>query len=64
MQPAIVVLKEGSDTSQGKGQLLTNIKACVGLSDIVQTTLGPRGMDKMIVKDGKATVSNDGATIL
>ncbi|KAH0573654.1 TCP-1 chaperonin subunit eta [Spironucleus salmonicida] len=64
LQPAIVVLKEGTDTSQGKGQLLTNIKACVSLADILQTTLGPRGMDKMLIKGGNATVSNDGATIL
>ncbi|CAL6019103.1 TCP-1_chaperonin subunit eta [Hexamita inflata] len=64
LQPAIVVLKEGTDTTQGTGQLLTNIKSCVTLGDIVKSTLGPRGMDKMIVKGGNATVSNDGATIL
>lgn len=64
LQPAIVVLREGTDTSQGKGQLLTNINACVSLSEVLQTTLGPRGMDKLIVSQGKATVSNDGATIM
>ena len=64
LQPAIVVLKDGTDTTQGTGQLLTNIKACWTLTEIVKSTLGPRGMDKMIVKGGEATVSNDGATIL
>eukprot|EP00768_Dysnectes_brevis_P000378 gnl/Dysnectes_brevis/1084_a1212_3882.p1 GENE.gnl/Dysnectes_brevis/1084_a1212_3882~~gnl/Dysnectes_brevis/1084_a1212_3882.p1 ORF type:complete len:607 (+),score=233.40 gnl/Dysnectes_brevis/1084_a1212_3882:22-1821(+) len=64
LQPAIVVLKEGTDNSQGKGQLLTNISACTALSEIVQSTLGPRGMDKLMVVGGQATVSNDGATIM
>lgn len=64
MQPAILVLREGTDNSQGKGQLLTNIAACVALSEVLQTTLGPRGMDKLIVTKGKPTVSNDGATIM
>ena len=64
LQPAIVVLKEGTDTSQGKGQLLTNIKACTSLADILQTTLGPCGCDKLMINEGHATVSNDGATIL
>lgn len=44
--------------------MLTNIKACVALSDIIKSTLGPRGMDKMIVRGEEATVSNDGATLL
>ncbi|TNJ27240.1 TCP-1 chaperonin subunit eta [Giardia muris] len=64
LQPTILLLREGTDTSQGKGQLLTNINACVAVSDMLQTTLGPRGMDKLIVTKGKATVSNDGATII
>eukprot|EP01048_Picozoa_sp_COSAG05_P022229 COSAG05_NODE_4371_length_1546_cov_1.353836_1_plen_435_part_10 len=61
----VVLLREGTDTSQGKGQILSNINACMAVVDIVQTTLGPRGMDKMIYEDsGKTTVSNDGATIM
>jgi T-complex protein 1 subunit eta len=38
----------------------------MAVADAVRTTLGPRGMDKLIVehKGGKATISNDGATIL
>ncbi|KAJ1980588.1 T-complex protein 1 subunit eta [Dimargaris verticillata] len=65
MQPQIIVLKEGTDTSQGKGQLLSNINACLAIVDTVRTTLGPRGMDKLIVDaQGKVTISNDGATIM
>jgi hypothetical protein len=65
MQPPVILLKEGTDTSQGKGQLLSNIGACLSIVSCVSSTLGPRGMDKMIVNDrGQATISNDGATIL
>jgi T-complex protein 1 subunit eta len=64
MQPSIILLRDGTDTSQGKGQLLTNINACLAIVDVVKTTLGPRGMDKLI-HDGKSvTISNDGATIV
>ena len=65
MQPQIILLKEGTDTSQGVPQIISNINACQAIADAVRTTLGPRGMDKLIVDDhGKATISNDGATIL
>ncbi|KAJ6633311.1 T-complex protein 1 subunit eta [Pseudolycoriella hygida] len=66
MQPQIVLFKEGTDTSQGKPQLISNINACQAVVDAVRTTLGPRGMDKLIVSgnSGKATISNDGATIM
>jgi T-complex protein 1 subunit eta len=65
MQPQILLLKEGTDSSQGKPQLISNINACQSVVDAVRTTLGPRGMDKLIVqRAGKATISNDGATIL
>lgn len=65
MRPQIILLKEGTDTSQGKGQILSNIQACLAVVDTIRTTLGPRGMDKLIVDEkGKATISNDGATIL
>ncbi|ORY35176.1 chaperonin Cpn60/TCP-1 [Rhizoclosmatium globosum] len=65
VQPQIIILKEGTDTSQGKGQLLSNINACMAVADCVRTTLGPRGMDKLIVDSkGDVTISNDGATIL
>jgi len=65
MQPTIIVLKEGTDSSQGKPQLLSNITSCSIIADAIRTTLGPRGMDKLIVNaKGEATISNDGATIM
>ncbi|XP_025991393.1 T-complex protein 1 subunit eta isoform X1 [Solenopsis invicta] len=64
-QPQIILLKEGTDASQGKQQVISNINACQIVVDAVRTTLGPRGMDKLIVdQNGKGTISNDGATIL
>lgn len=45
--------------------MISNINACQIVVDAVRTTLGPRGMDKLIVdQNGKSTISNDGATIL
>jgi len=65
MQPQILVLKEGTDTSQGKPQIVSNINACNAIAECVRTTLGPRGMDKLIVDSkNKTTISNDGATIM
>ncbi|KAI0308110.1 chaperonin Cpn60/TCP-1 family [Multifurca ochricompacta] len=65
IQPTVVLLKEGTDTSQGKGQLLSNISACLAIAEMLASTLGPRGMDKLIVNDrGEAQITNDGATIL
>lgn len=64
-QPQIILLKEGTDATQGKQQVISNINACQIVVDAVRTTLGPRGMDKLIVdQNGKSTISNDGATIL
>ncbi|KAG7154475.1 T-complex protein 1 subunit eta-like [Homarus americanus] len=65
MQPQIILMKEGTDSSQGKPQLISNINACAAVVDAIRTTLGPRGMDKLIVDGrGQATISNDGATIM
>uniref|UniRef100_A0A6B2G329 T-complex protein 1 subunit eta n=1 Tax=Myxobolus squamalis TaxID=59785 RepID=A0A6B2G329_MYXSQ len=65
MKPGIILLKEGTDDSQGVNQILSNITACVCVADAIKTTLGPKGMDKIIVdENGKTTVSNDGATII
>ncbi|XP_020263219.1 T-complex protein 1 subunit eta-like [Asparagus officinalis] len=65
LQPQIILLKEGTDTSQGKAQVVSNINACTAVADTVRTTLGPRGMDKLIHDDkGNTTISNDGATIM
>lgn len=49
-QPApVILLKEGTDSSQGKPQIISNINACEVVVDAVASTLGPRGMDKLIV---------------
>jgi len=68
MQPTILLLREGTDQSQGKAQVVSNINACQVIVDIVRTTLGPRGMDKLVVEGtqdrSKVTISNDGATIM
>ena len=51
------MLKEGTDSSQGVPQIISNISACQAISDAVRTTLGPRGMDKLIVDArGKSNV--------
>jgi T-complex protein 1 subunit eta len=63
-QPQIILLREGTDTSQGKGQLISNINACQAVAESVKTTLGPRGMDKLVCDGYKTTISNDGATIM
>mmetsp|Transcript_162667 Transcript_162667/g.300158 ORF Transcript_162667/g.300158 Transcript_162667/m.300158 type:complete len:564 (-) Transcript_162667:29-1720(-) len=63
MRPNIVLLKDGTDTSQGKPQIISNINACLAITGIVKTTLGPRGMDKLI-EDGETTITNDGATVM
>ena len=52
-------------TPQGVPQIVSNINACSFVGDIVRTTLGPRGMDKLIYEgNNKAIISNDGASIL
>ena len=48
-QMPIVLLRDGVENRQGKGQVINNINACVSVSDYVRTTLGPRGMDKLVV---------------
>ena len=47
----MILLKEGTDSSQGIPQIVSNINACGAIADAVRTTLGPRGMDKLIVDD-------------
>lgn len=54
--PQVILLKEGTDTSQGKPQLVSNINACTAVGDVVRTTLGPRGMDKLIHDDKVRTL--------
>lgn len=63
--PTIVVLKEGTDASQGRGQIISNINACIAIQETLKPTLGPLGSDILIVSSNqKTTISNDGATIL
>lgn len=64
MQPQLVLLREGTDTSQGKAQLISNITACMEIVDTLKTTLGPCGMDKLINNGNGAQISNDGATVM
>lgn len=64
MQPQIILIREGNDDSQGVNQIISNINACKIIQDIMKTTLGPFGMDKMIQTERDFTISNDGATII
>jgi thermosome len=59
------VLAEDTQRTQGRDAQTSNIAAGKAVSEAVRTTLGPRGMDKMLVSDtGDVTITNDGATIL
>ncbi len=59
------ILSEDSQRTQGKDAQSSNISAGKAVSEAVRTTLGPRGMDKMLVSDdGDVVITNDGATIL
>jgi thermosome len=61
----ILILKEGAERRRGKDAQSTNIMAAKVIADTVKSTLGPRGMDKMLVDSmGDVVVTNDGATIL
>jgi len=64
-QQPIIVLREGTKRETGKGAQSNNIMAARAISDAVKSTLGPKGMDKMLVDSmGDVVVTNDGATIL
>src|ERR687889_703737 len=61
----IFLLKEGTNETKGNQAQRNNITAAKLISEIVKTSLGPRGMDKMLVDTlGDVTITNDGATIL
>ncbi|MBM3903768.1 MAG: thermosome subunit [Thaumarchaeota archaeon] len=61
----VIVLKEGSKQSRGKDAQKNNINAAKLIAEIIASSLGPRGMDKMLVDSiGDITITNDGATIL
>src|SRR5512137_990472 len=64
-QTPILILKEGTKRDKGKDAQFNNIQAARAIADAVRSTLGPRGMDKMLVDSmGDVTITNDGVTIL
>ncbi|MBS7644506.1 MAG: thermosome subunit beta [Candidatus Bathyarchaeia archaeon] len=61
----VLILKEGASRRRGKDAQRANIMAAKIVAEVVRSTLGPRGMDKMLVDTlGDVTITNDGATIL
>jgi thermosome len=61
----VLILKEGTQRTQGRDAQRVNMMAARAVAEAVRTTLGPKGMDKMLVDTlGDVTVTNDGATIL
>ncbi|HXY56921.1 MAG TPA: thermosome subunit beta [Nitrososphaerales archaeon] len=61
----VLILKEGSSQSRGKEAQRNNIAAAKLISEVVKSSIGPRGMDKMLVDSlGDVTITNDGATML
>jgi thermosome len=61
----VLVLKEGTGRTTGREAQRNNITAAKIIAELVKTTLGPKGMDKMLVSSfGDVTITNDGATIL
>src|SRR5208337_1350912 len=63
--PQYIILKEGTGETKGREAQRNNIQAAKLISEIVRSSLGPRGMDKMLVDSlGDVTITNDGATML
>ena len=61
----VIILKEGTQRTTGKDAQRNNILAAKVVAQTVRTTLGPRGMDKMLVSTiGDVIITNDGATIM
>ncbi len=61
----VLVLKEGTQRTHGRDALRNNILAARVLAEVLKTSLGPRGLDKMLVDSfGDVTITNDGATIV
>lgn len=61
----IIVLKEGTQRSRGRDAQRSNITAAKVIAETVKSTLGPKGMDKMLVDSlGDVVITNDGVTIL
>ena len=61
----ILILKEGHKRETGRDAQRRNIMAAKAVAAVLKTTLGPKGMDKMLVDgSGDVVITNDGATIL
>jgi len=61
----IFILREGNQRTRGRDAQSNNIMAAKAVAEAVRTTLGPKGMDKMLVDSlGDVVITNDGATIL
>ena len=61
----VLILKEGTSRKRGKEAQANNIMAAKVIAEVLRTTLGPRGMDKMLIDGlGDITITNDGASIL
>src|ERR1051326_1598556 len=61
----VIILKEGTQRTKGRGAQSNNILAAKAVAEAVRSTLGPKGMDKMLVDStGDVVITNDGATIL
>jgi archaeal chaperonin len=61
----VVILREGTRENKGKEAQKNNLTAAKLVAEVVKSSLGPRGMDKMLVDSlGDVTITNDGATIL
>jgi thermosome len=64
-QGPVLVLKESALQQKGRDAQKNNITAAKLVAELVKTSLGPRGLDKMLVDSlGDVTITNDGATIL
>ena len=61
----VIILKEGTSRSRGREARRNNFMAARVVAEVLKSTLGPRGMDKMLIDSlGDITITNDGAAIL
>ncbi len=61
----MIILKEGTSRNKGREAFKANVMAAKIISESVRSSIGPKGMDKMLVDGfGDVTITNDGATIL
>ena len=61
----VELTSSGTDQSQGRGQVISNINACLAVQATIKGTLGPYGGDLLMVdENGRQTITNDGATVM